>query len=118
MLTEGELRLMNVLWDHGSATVKDVVEALPNGQTLAYTTVMTTLQTLVQKGFLKHEKQGRAFVYTPLISRKQTRQSAINYMLSRFFNDSPELLVLNILEHQELDDKAQKQLRKLLKESE
>jgi len=118
MLTEGELRLMNVLWEHGSATVKDVVEALPKGQTLAYTTVMTTLQTLAQKGFLKHEKQGRAFVYTPLVSRKQTRQSAINYILSRFFNDSPELLVLNILEHREIDDKAQKQLRKLLKESE
>ena len=55
ILTESELRLMNVIWDHGPATVKDVVDALADEYELAYTTVMTTLQTLVKKGFLRHE---------------------------------------------------------------
>lgn len=118
ILTEGELRLMNILWDNGAATVKEVVNALPKDQPLAYTTVSTTLQTLEKKGFLRHEKQGRAFVYHPVIERSEARLSAARYIAGRFFDGSPGLLVLNILEHEEIDFKELQHLKQLLEESE
>ena len=87
MLTEGELRLMNVLWEHGSATVKDVVEALPKGQTLAYTTVMTTLDRLHRKGLLDRHKEGAAFRYRAALSRDELNarivEETVGPLLSR-----------------------------------
>lgn len=118
ILTESELRLMNVIWDHGPATVKDVVDALADEYELAYTTVMTTLQTLVKKGFLRHEKQGRAYVYHPLVSQQETQRGAVDYIMSRFFNNSPELLMLNLLEHDDVDLKDLEALKRLIKEDE
>ncbi|MFQ5793913.1 MAG: BlaI/MecI/CopY family transcriptional regulator [Candidatus Bipolaricaulia bacterium] len=120
ILTEGELRLMNILWDKGAATVREVANALPEDQSLAYTTVLTTLQTLEKKGFLRHEKQDqdRAFIYHPVVDRNEARRSAVRYIVSRFFNGSPELLVLNILEHEELDSQELQYLKQLLEEEE
>ena len=62
-LTEAELRLMDIVWEKGKATVGDVVEALPGRTPLAYNTVLTTMRILEQKGYLKHEENGRAYVY-------------------------------------------------------
>jgi len=118
ILTESELRLMHVIWSKGSATVKDVVDALTNEHALAYTTVMTTLQTLTNKGFLRHEKQGRAFVYHPLVSQEETQRNAIDYIMSRFFNNSPELLMLNLLEHDDVDLNDLEKLKRLVSEEE
>ncbi len=118
ILTESELRLMTVIWDKGSATVKEVVDALTQEHALAYTTVMTTLQTLTNKGFLRHEKQGRAFVYHPLVSQQETQRNAIDYIMSRFFNNSPELLMLNLLEHDDVDLNDLEKLKRLVLEEE
>lgn len=116
-LTEAELRLMKVLWESGPSTVGEVLDALPNRVSLAYSTVRTTLRILEQKGYVSHEKNGRAFVYHPLVDRTDARRSAVRYVVSRFFNDSPELLVLNVLESEELDEGEMKRLRKLIEES-
>ena len=70
-LTEVELELMDVLWDRGEATVADIVEALPE-ERLAYSSVLTMMRILEQKGYVTHEKEGRAFIYRALI-RKSTR---------------------------------------------
>lgn len=113
-LTEAELRLMKVLWDSGPSTVGEVLDALPNRVNLAYSTVRTTLRILEQKGYVRHEKDGRAFVYHPLIDRGEARRSAVRYVVSRFFNNSPELLVLNVLESEELGDEDMKRLKKLI----
>lgn len=113
-LTEAELRLMKVLWDAGPATVGEVLEALPNRVNLAYSTVRTTLRILEQKGYVRHEKNGRAFVYHPLVDRGEARRSAVRYVVSRFFNDSPELLVLNVLENEDLEDEDMRRLKKLI----
>ncbi len=118
ILTASELRLMDVLWGKGAATVREVVNALPNDRTLAYTTVLTTLQTLQKKGYLRYEKQGRAFVYHPVVDRTEARRGAIRYIVSRFFDGSPELLMLNIVEHEEIDPKVVHDLRRLLEDSE
>ena len=96
-LTDAELRLMEVLWSIGSGTVADVADALPEGAPLAYSSVLTTLRVLENKGYLTHRKDGRAFIYRPLVGREQARQSAVAHLVSRFFENSPELLMLNLL---------------------
>jgi BlaI family transcriptional regulator, penicillinase repressor len=117
-LTEAELRLMDVLWEKGAATVGDVVEALPETASLAYSTVLTTLRILEQKGYVRHSKEGRAFVYHPLIDRGEARRNILQYVLNRFFDNSPELLVLNVLKEEKIDAGEMKRLKKMIEESE
>ncbi|HEU0141619.1 MAG: BlaI/MecI/CopY family transcriptional regulator [Bryobacteraceae bacterium] len=118
MLTDAELRLMEVLWDRGPSTVGEVTEALPKGVELAYSSVLTTLRILEQKGYARHEKRGRAFVYAPLIRRRDAQKSAVRHLLGRFFEDSPELLVLNVLEDERLSAAELRKLRKMIEEAE
>ena len=115
-LTEGELRLMDVLWDRGSATVAEVAEALPKDLGLAYNTVLTTMRILEDKGYLRHTKAegGRAFVYTPVVGRDEAGKTALRYLVSRFFRNSPELLVLNLLEDEELTASEIRRIRRLI----
>lgn len=117
-LTEAELRLMDVLWERGSATVADVVEALPKESGLAYNTVLTTMRILEDKGYLAHSKseEGRAFVYRPVVGREEASRNAVRYLVSRFFRNSPELLVLNLLEDEELSETELQKIRQLLAE--
>jgi predicted transcriptional regulator len=113
-LTDGELRLMEVLWEKGPATVSDVVEGLPGNVPLAYSTVITTLRILETKGYLKHVKDGRAFVYQPIVGRQQARQSAVTHLVRRFFEGSPERLMLSLLADKKIDRKELGRLRKLI----
>jgi predicted transcriptional regulator len=117
-LTEAELRLMDVLWEKDSATVGEVAEALPAELDLAYNTVLTTLRILEEKGYVEHTKaaEGRAFVYSPTVGRDEAGRSAVRYLVSRFFRNSPELLVLNLLKDEELSDKELGRIRNLLAE--
>ena len=117
-LTEAELRLMNVVWAKGNASVGDVVEALSKRTPLAYSTVLTTLRILEDKGYLAHRKSGRAFIYYPLVDRAQARSKALRFMISRFFNNSPELLVLNLLEEEKIDPEELERLKKRIEDSE
>ena len=116
-LTEVELELMDVLWDKGPASVTDIVEALPE-ERLAYSSVLTMMRILEQKGYVAHEKSGRAFIYRPLVNRHQAQQSVIGYLLKRFFNNSPEQLVVNLLAHEEVGPREVKRLKKMIGESE
>jgi predicted transcriptional regulator len=109
-LTDAELRLMEVLWDKGPGTVAHVMEGLPSTVVLAYSSVLTTLRVLENKGYLQHTKEGRAFIYRPLVDRGQARESAISHLVHRFFDGSPELLILNLAEGSKVNTK---QLRKL-----
>jgi BlaI family transcriptional regulator, penicillinase repressor len=115
-LTEAELRLMNVLWQKGSATVHQVLEALPEQPALAYNSVLTTIRILEKKGYLKHAKDGRSHVYIPKVGQKDATRFEIRHLVSRFFKNSHELLVLNILEDDSLDAEDLKRLRLLLEE--
>jgi predicted transcriptional regulator len=115
-LTEAELRLMDVVWEKGEATVSEVAEALPREPGLAYNTVLTTMRILEEKGFLRHtkSKEGRAFVYRAVVGRDEASRTAVRYLVSRFFRNSPELLVLNLLEDEELSRKELGRIRALL----
>lgn len=103
VLTDHELRLMEVLWRQGDATVAAVVDALAPPP-LAYSTVLTTLRTLEQKGYIAHTENGRAFLYRPLIERRQAANSAISYLLDRFFGSSPGALAVTLLDDTRLSD--------------
>lgn len=117
-LTDAELRLMDVLWEKGDATVSDVADALPQNPALAYSTVLTTLRILENKGFVRHTKDGRAFVYHPVVGREQARESAVTHLVRRFFEDSPELLMLNLLDKTKVDASELRRLRRKIEEAE
>jgi predicted transcriptional regulator len=84
----------------------------------AYSTVLTTLRIMERKGYVEHTKEGRAFVYRPLIDRQNACRSAVRHLVSRFFDDSPELLVPNILKHEQLEAEELKWLKALIEASE
>lgn len=117
-LTEAELRIMNIVWRKEKATVADVAASLPGEQNLAYNTVLTTMRILENKGFLKHAKakDARAFVYRPVVDRVVATRNAVRHLLRRFFGDSAEALVLNLIEDDVLDDTELKKIRKLMQE--
>jgi predicted transcriptional regulator len=115
-LTEAELRIMDVLWRKGSGTVQQVMDWLP--ATLAYNSVLTTVRVLERKGFVKHLKDGRAHVYQPLIGRDEASRSEIRHLLGRFFRNSHEALVLNILQDEAINTAELKRLREMLDRSE
>jgi BlaI family transcriptional regulator, penicillinase repressor len=117
-LTEAEFRLMEVLWQKGPATVQQVLDALPEKEPIAYNSVLTTIRILEKKGYVGHEKDGRAHVYSPLVERKEATRSEISRLANRFFGDSQELLVLNILEDRGMDASELNRLRKMLGEGE
>jgi BlaI family transcriptional regulator, penicillinase repressor len=113
-LTEAELRLMNVLWQKGSATVQQVLDSLPARPALAYNSVLTTIRILENKGYVKHLKDGRAHVYTPLMGKREATRFEIRHLVNRFFKNSHEQLVLNILQDDSIDEAELKKLRRML----
>lgn len=115
-LTEAELRLMDVLWQKKSATVHQILEALPQDAPLAYNSVLTTIRILEKKGYVQHIKDGRAHIYTPLVARQEATRDEIRNLLSRFFKNSHELLVLNLLEDKSLDAGELRRLSELLQQ--
>jgi BlaI family transcriptional regulator, penicillinase repressor len=112
-LTDAEARLMTVLWEKKRATVAEVVAGLRKPG-VSYSTIQTLLRILENKGYVTHEKAGRAFVFRPVIDQKQARRRALTHLVSRLFNNSPSLLVLNVLEDGQIDPKELERLRKLL----
>lgn len=113
-LTEAELRIMNVLWVRGSGTVQQVLDSIMEKPVLAYNSVLTTIRVLERKGYLKHLKDGRAHVYTPRVGQQEATRSEIRHLVSRFFKNSEEQLVLNLLEDQGLEAEEIGRLREML----
>ena len=118
ILTEAELRLMDVLWVKGPCTVQHVLDSLEAHPPLAYNTVLTTIRILEKKGYVRHSKEGRAHVYRATVEREDATRSEINRLVSRFFQNSHELLVLNILESRDLDAEVIQRLRRMLEANE
>ncbi|HXM64354.1 MAG TPA: BlaI/MecI/CopY family transcriptional regulator [Terriglobales bacterium] len=116
-LTEAELRLMDVLWEQGPSSVQQVLDALPKKSQLAYNSVLTTIRILEKKGYVRHIKDGRAHIYRPLVEREEASRSEIRHLAHRFFKNSHEMLVLNILEDRGVDAEELKRLRQLLEQT-
>jgi predicted transcriptional regulator len=113
-LTEAELRIMQVLWDKGPATVQQVLEALPLEKPLAYNSVLTIIRILEKKGCVRHVKDGRAHIYRATLKQDEAKRTEIQHLLNRFFQNSRELLVLNILEEEGIDAEELTRLRQIL----
>ena len=116
-MTDGELRLMRVLWEQGQATVGEVVDALNTRPKPAYNTVLTLLRIMEKKGYVSHRKDGRAFTFMPMVDRANASRSALRTLVDRFFEGSPRLLMLNLLEDGQLSPEALKQLKERIEEA-
>ena len=115
-LTEAELRVMNVVWKLGEASVNDVLAVMPSKTRPAYNTVLTIMRILERKGYLEHAKEGRAYIYRPLVNRKGARRRAVRHMISSFFEDSPRLLMLSLMEDEKITPEELAQLKKMIEE--
>jgi len=113
-LTEAELRIMNVLWVRGSGTVQQVLDSITEKPVLAYNSVLTTIRVLERKGYLQHLKDGRAHVFSPLVGKTEATRSEIRHLVGRFFKNSHEQLVLNVLEDQGIGTEELARLREML----
>jgi predicted transcriptional regulator len=115
-LTDAELRIMEVLWAKGSATVADVAEALSGKDGTAYTTILTLMRILRDKGYLSCRKQARAHVFTPRVDRDAAARKDVRKLLSRFFSGSPEELVLAFLRDEEISTEELDSLKRRIEE--
>lgn len=113
-LTPREIEILNVLWDRGASTVAEVRDALADGS--AYTTILTHLRLLEEKGHVGREMEGRAHRYRALIAREDARSSAVDRMLGQFFRGSPEQLLAQLVSDHDLDDATLRRLRAMLDE--
>ena len=116
-LTEAELRLMEILWQKGRATVAEVTSSLPPPP-IAYNSVLTTMRILEQKGYVAHEEAGRAFLYRPLIEREDAAQNAVGHLLSRFFENKTGSLALRLIESERPSDDELQRLKALIEQYE
>ena len=113
-LTEAELRLMKILWRRGESAVTDLVAAMPEGEPLAYNSVLTTVRILEQKGYVEHRQEGRAFVYRPSVAEQEASRSEVRHLLSRFFGNSREQLLLSLLGDDEISPEELQRLKEAI----
>ncbi len=112
--TDRELDVMAVLWEHGTGTVAEVREQLHDE--LAYTTVLTVLRTLEEKGYVAHEEEGRAHRYRPLVARDRAGRSALRRLIPRLFAGSPELLMTQLVSDRDLSEAELRRMQRLLEQ--
>ncbi len=119
-LTTQELSIMKVIWRFGSATVREVYEALRENRRVAYTTVMTMMNILEAKGYLKKEKEkdDRAFRYRPARAEQATISSMVSEFVDRVFDGASRPLLLHLVKSGKLTEKERAELLRLMKESE
>jgi predicted transcriptional regulator len=113
-LTEAELRLMKLLWARGESAVGELVAAMPEGEALAYNSVLTTIRILEQKGYVRHRQEGRAFVYSPCVQEQEAGRSEVRHMMQRFFGNSRERLLLSLLGDDEVTPEELARLREAI----
>lgn len=118
-LTDGEHRIMEVLWDKGQATVAEVAEALEGKDGTAYTTILTMMRIMREKGYLRCKKgEGRAHVFFPRVDRDTAARTAVRQLLGKFFAGSPGELVLSFLRDEDLSIKEIDELKRKIVEQE
>jgi BlaI family transcriptional regulator, penicillinase repressor len=114
LFTDRELDVMSILWRGGSGTVAEVREAL--AEDLAYTSVLWVLQTLEEKGYVRHEAEGRAYRYYPLVAPEEAGGSALGRILDKMFHGSAEQLLVQLVRSERVSREELERLRRLLSE--
>lgn len=113
-----ELQVLGVLWDHGPATARGVLERMPDGKPRSYTTVLTIMQLMEKKGLLKRKLDGRAHVYTPARNRRKTMTPLLRTLVGRAFGGRPATVVQQLLNDQPMSSEELSEIRTLLDELE
>jgi BlaI family transcriptional regulator, penicillinase repressor len=116
-LTDSEQSIMEVLWQKGEASVRDIADALPEDKASAYTTVQTMCKILVEKGYAEFRKEGKAFIYAPTMTQKEARQGALASLLNRFFGGSPEVLAQHLMQETDIELKDLAALQRQIDDS-
>jgi BlaI family transcriptional regulator, penicillinase repressor len=116
-LTGAELEIMHVVWGLERATVRDVYEALRERRKLAYTSVMTVMKILEQKGHLKKKQEDRAYVYRPARPRAQVLQSMVRDFVDRVFQGAAKPLLVHLVEDSRLSPQDLTEIRRLLRKA-
>ena len=117
-LTNAELEIMHVVWELDGATVREVHECLNKRRTLAYTTVMTMMNILEEKGHLTRHKQGRAYRYEPVRPKSQVISGMVDDFVGKVFDGSARPLVLGLVKDRKLSEKDLEEIARLIKEVE
>jgi predicted transcriptional regulator len=117
LLTDAELELMTILWRIGEGSVADVIEGLPKGKELAYTSVSTILRILEQKKVLRARKEGRGHTYIPILDKTSYEAKTVKHMVSRVFDGTPSALVRQLVSSVPLDAKQLDELRRIIDEA-
>lgn len=113
--TDLELEILKILWRDGPLPVRQTRQALAGVRPLAHTSVMTVMNIMIRKGYLKRLKQDGVYVYRPAVSRKTTTRGMLRDLLRRAFDGSPVALMTNLLDCQDLDDEELEAIRRLLR---
>jgi len=113
-LTEQELEIMKIVWERDRATVRDVYESLLERRKIAYTTVMTMMNILEQKKYLRKSAEDRAYIYRPAKPKKQVIQGMVREFVDRVFNGSAEPLLVHLMEDRKLSTKDLDELRRMI----
>ena len=112
--TELELEILKILWQIEPANVRQVRDSLANVRDLAYTTVMTTMSIMADKGYLKRKMDGRRFVYEAVYREKKASRNILQDVIDRVFGGSTKAVMQHLLETSEIDDEELKQIRLLI----
>ena len=114
--TDRELDIMSILWRQGGATVAEVRDLLPDS--LAYTSVLSALQTLEEKGYVGHDTEGRAYRYYPMVAVEEAGESALGRVLDKIFHGSAESLLAQLVSDRTIPPEELKRMRQMLEELE
>lgn len=115
-LTENELEVMRVLWDKSPLKVGEILDLINRKSKPAYTSLLTLVQTMEKKGYIAHNKDGKAYSYFPKLQQKAFMSKEIRRVANRLFNSSPFSLVMNLVKDEHLSKQEINQLKKLLEE--
>jgi len=115
-LTENELEVMKILWKQAPLTVSDLLNCIQRKPLPAYTSLLTLVQAMEKKGYIKHQKNGKAFAYLPVLKQEKFLISEVKRIAKRLFGGSPGALVLNLVENEQLNEEEIHALKKLLKD--
>ncbi|MEE4176209.1 MAG: BlaI/MecI/CopY family transcriptional regulator [Bacteroides sp.] len=116
--TESELEILQVLWEKGEATVREVYEVLEQTRDIGYTTTLKTMQIMTEKGLLGRNTSSRTHVYIPLITRENTQRQFLNKMIDGLFHGSASRLVIGALDGSKLSTKELREIQDYLKQFE
>jgi len=114
--TEAELELLNMLWENGPATVRDLHQAISVKRAIGYTSVLKLLQIMTDKGLVEREESGKAHIYRPVGTRQQTQSQMVRDISERVFSGSAAALAMHALSTQPVSEQELDELRRLIEQ--